>query len=152
MGTTLKDLDQIHVIDSLAKICLGEEACGSCDRSQCVIGYAQDCVTNCIREKVTFVEDGAKKIPHDFKVYSDTELANGIANILNGCRSCGLDHFENCIINVIRNCCEVALFGETQPYEGSALRYLAQLNMQGKKDAELILEEYHKIKDQTKKE
>ena len=148
MGTTLKDLDHAHVIDSLADTCLGEERCGTCERSGCIVGYAQDCVRGCIKEQVTFVEDGAKNIPHDFKVYPEAKLAHGIASILQGCRSCGQEHFENCIINVVRNCYEVALFGETETYEGSALRYLASMNMRGLKDADLILEEYHKLKDQ----
>lgn len=42
-------------------------------------------------------------------------------------KDCKEDHVEDCIINVIRNCYEVGLFGEVQPYEGSALQYLMRL-------------------------
>ena len=34
------------------------------------------------------------------------------------------EHTENCIINVIRNCYEVGLFGDVQAFEGSVLQYL----------------------------
>ncbi len=51
----------------------------------------------------------------------------GIAHILKECKDCKEDHVENCIINVIRNCYEVGLFGDVLSYEGSALQYLMKV-------------------------
>lgn len=44
--------------------------------------------------------------------------------ILKECKDCKEDHVENCIINAIRNCYEVGLFGDVQPYGGSTLQYV----------------------------
>lgn len=143
MAIDFKDLHAEELLEDLEKACLHEQ-CGSCDKASCIIGYAQECLKQCLMNKVTYVENGAAKIPmSDFKHYEEAKIADAIASILNICRSCGTEHFENCLINVIRNCYEVSMFGETQPYEGSALRYLAKINMQKLKDAEMILEAYH---------
>ena len=60
----------------------------------------------------------------DLKPFNELELETAIAHILKECKDCKEDHTENCIINVIRNCYEVDLFGEIQDYAGSALQYL----------------------------
>ena len=53
-----------------------------------------------------------------------------ILKILKECKDCKQDHTENCIINVIRNCYEVGLFGDIHPFEGSVFQYLMYLNSQ----------------------
>ena len=63
----------------------------------------------------------------DFKVFDEVELETAIAHILKECKDCKEDHTEECIINVVRNCYEVGLLGDVQPYEGSALQYLMYL-------------------------
>lgn len=147
MGADLKDLQALHVIDSVTDVCLKETVCGVCERENCLVGYAQECIRKCLNNNVTFVEDGVKNIPlHDMRIYNEDRLVNGIADILLSCRSCKFEHFENCVVNVIRNCYEIALFGDIQPYEGSNFRYLAALNMNGMKDAQQILDTFHKKK------
>ncbi len=53
-------------------------------------------------------------------------LVNSIPAISNYL-PCKEDHVEDCIINVIRNCYEVGLFGDVQTYEGSTLQYLMKV-------------------------
>ena len=78
----------------------------------------------------------------DLKVYDEAELENAIAHLLKECKDCREDHTEDCIINVIRNCLEVSLFGDLHPYEGSALQYLMYLQSAFPEKAVLIADIY----------
>ena len=55
-------------------------------------------------------------------------------------KDCKEDHVENCIINVIRNCYEVGLFGDVRPYEGSTLQYVMRLKEEFPERSEKIAE------------
>ena len=89
MAADLKELQALHVIDSLSEVCLGKDYCGSCEPGTCLIRYAQDGLRKCLKEKILYVSDGTKNIPHgDSKLYREEALINGIANILVSCRSC----------------------------------------------------------------
>lgn len=116
------------VSEDLNNCCKSEAACIQCQKRACVIGYAKECIRDYQREPKKMVPDGTKNIPVlDYKTFSEPELEIAIAHILRECRNCREDHVEDCIINVIRNCYEVGLLGEMQPYEGSTLQYLMRL-------------------------
>lgn len=145
MGILNSELNYDIVLNDLATCCLGKESCGGCEKQSCIIGYAQNCITKCFKDGVTFVENGTDLIPSaDMKLYKEEELENGIAHILKQCRSCQEEHFDNCIISVLRNCYEIGLFGEPQQYEGSNFRYLNQIHNLKPDIAASIIEEFHK--------
>lgn len=144
MGIMYEELDDEIALKDLANICLTEDVCPECNKEECLIGYAKKCLTNCLKEKITYVENGMDYIPiDDTKIYHEEDVATGVANILKICRSCGEMHFENCIINVIRSCYEVALFGEEREYKGSSFSYLSKLHEEGKWQADLVVEAYN---------
>lgn len=144
MGILNSELNYDKVIADLGKACLKEDQCGGCVKEECIIGFAQQCITRCFKEGVTYVENGSERIPvTDLKIYNEEELERGIAHILKQCKSCSQEHFDNCIINIIRNCYEVGLFGEIQSYEGSNFRYLNQIHNSHPKYAQNIIEEFH---------
>lgn len=148
MGIIYEDMNFDRVVTDLGNACLTEASCGGCDKSTCIIGYAQKCIGSCLKNNVTYVENGSEQIPlTDFKMYNEEELEKGIAHILKQCKSCQLNHFDNCIINLVRNCYEVGLFGEIQPYEGSNFRYLNQINTAHPDHASNIIEEFHATED-----
>lgn len=123
-----KGLDAGLVWDDLLKCCRSESVCGQCQQENCTIGYAKQCIKSYQKEPKKEVPGGNTHVPTtDFKVFDETELETAIAHILKECKDCKEDHTENCIINVIRNCYEVGLLGDVQPYEGSALQYLMYL-------------------------
>lgn len=144
MGIMNSELNYDLVLTDLGKCCMGEERCGECLQSECLIGYAKKCITACFKEGITYVEEGEKNIPvTDLKLFDNENMIQGIAGILRQCKSCSENHFENCIINVIRSCYEVAVFGETQKYNGSAFRYLNQIHESHPKIASEIIEAFH---------
>lgn len=123
-----KGLNAELVMDDLEACCRTESACIQCQKADCVIGYAKQCIRNYQKEPKKEVPEGVQHVPTmDFKVFDEFELENAIAHILHECKDCKEDHTEDCIINVIRNCYEVGLLGDVQPYEGSALQYLMYL-------------------------
>ena len=145
MGILFEELtegDEV-ILKDLENVCLTEGACGTCEKEQCLVGYAQQSLLNCLKNNVTYVENGMDRLPvNDLKIYREEDLAAGIANILKTCRSGGENHYENCIINVLRSCYEVALFGEEREYEGSAFSYLTKLQSEEKTHSGLVLEYY----------
>lgn len=123
-----KGLNTELVWNDLQNCCMSESSCEECQGTACTIGYAKECIKDYQKEPRKEVPDGIEKIPTmDFKVFEEIELETAIAHILKECKDCKEDHTENCIINVIRNCYEVGIFGDLHPYEGSALQYLMYL-------------------------
>ena len=123
-----KGLNAELIRDDLENCCLNDTVCEQCKEEACTIGFAKQCIRDYMNEPKKEVPGGTDKIPiTDFKVFDEIELETAIANILKECKDCKEEHTENCIINVIRNCYEVGLFGNAHPYEGSALQYLMYL-------------------------
>lgn len=128
MSIQFKDVNFSRVVDKLCDCCLSEDTCGECDANKCIISYGKECIKHCMINKVTGIIDGHKNIPLlDTKVYDKETATDGIVDILKTCKSCREDHFENCIINIIRNCYEIILTGQEQEYNGSALLYINSL-------------------------
>ena len=128
MSIQFKEVNFSNVVDKLCECCLSEEVCGECNSSTCLISYGKECLKYCMINKTTGVVDGYKNIPLlDTKLYDKEFAVDGIVDILKTCKSCREDHFENCIINIIRNCYEIILTGQEQEYNGSALLYINSL-------------------------
>lgn len=116
------------VENDLENCCRSVAVCGQCQNEACIIGFAKQCVKEYQKEPKKEVPNGVERIPTmDCKVFEQADLEIAIAHILKECKDCKEDHVENCIINVIRNCYEVGLFGDVQPYEGSTLQYVMRL-------------------------
>ena len=148
MGILNSELNYDNILKDLGSSCLTKEKCGDCIKEECIIGYAKNCITKCFREDVTFVENGSDNIPvADMKFYNEEDLEQGIAHILKQCKSCKENHYDNCIVNIIRNCYEIGLFGEIQKYEGSNFRYLNQIHNSHPRIAQNVIEEFHKELD-----
>lgn len=148
MGILNTEINYDSIITDLSKCCLKEETCGTCNKESCIVGFAQNSINSCFKNSVTYVEDGSSQIPvTDFKVYEEENFEQGIAHILKQCRSCTYNHFDNCIINIIRNCYEIGIFGEIQPYEGSNFRYLNQIHENHPDKADRIIAEFHNTKE-----
>lgn len=140
MGIQYNEVDFNSLIKHVGKSCLTEGVCGTCKQKKCLIGYSKACITNCLKDKVTYVIDGQENIPYvDGKIYDKHDLIDGIADLLRQCKSCDKDHFDNCMINVLRNCYEVLLFGEIQSYKGSTLLYLNDIKAVDKDVADELL-------------
>lgn len=123
-----KGLNAELVLDDLVNCCRSEDACGQCKQGACVIGFARKCVNDYQRAPKKEVPNGTQNVPlTDYKTFDEAELEIAIAHILKECKDCKEDHVDDCIINVVRNCYEVGLLGEMQPYEGSTLQYLMRL-------------------------
>lgn len=145
MGVLNSELNYDLILNDLAKCCLSEEACGSCSQEECLVGFAKKCITKCFKEGITYVEGGSDAIPvADTKLFIHEQLVASIAHILRQCKSCSYNHFDNCIVNILRNCYEIALFGEVQKYEGSAFYYLNQIHNSHPDLAAEIIEAFHK--------
>ena len=51
-----------------------ETVCGVCERENCLVGYAQECIRKCLNNNVTFVEDGVKNIPLHGAIRDDASV------------------------------------------------------------------------------
>ncbi len=139
-----KGLNVEIIENDLENCCLTEGVCGPCWHERCVIGYAKQCLADFKSNRKTEVENGMERIPAiDVKVFEDAELETAIAHMLKECKNCRDHHTDDCIINVLRSCFEVGLFGDIKaPYEGTTLQYLMRLKTAFPENAARISEQY----------
>lgn len=153
MAITNEELDLQEIFSDLGTVCLTEKKCQKCAGKDCMVGYAKYAAAQCRINKQTFVMDGMKNMPpYDIRGgYDEYDVLHAIAHLLQQCRSCKKNHFENCIINVVRSCLEVIEFGDEMEYQGEALPYLMKLSNVNADKAHVIMEEYklHKEKKLT---
>ena len=128
MEVLTKDIKFNVLISDLWNCCLTENICNKCKKKDCLIGYCKESLKECVMQDVTYVKEGMQNFPSsDLKLYDNHNLIDGISQILKQCRSCKEDHYDNCIINILRSAYEIILFGEPQDYNGSVLVYLDKI-------------------------
>jgi len=136
------------LIKEIGNCCLGEESCGKCEKENCLIGYCKKCLLTVIKQKDDFIDGGTENIPYsDVKIYDNEVLVDAIGFLLNQCRNCNLYHDKDCIINIIRECLEIILFGDSQEYKGSVLIYLNDVKSVNNEMADKILKSYMRRKE-----
>lgn len=150
MGIKNEELDLMEIFKDLGNVCQTEAVCGKCASKGCLVGYSKESAAECRIKGRTYVEDGYDNIPpSDIRGgYDEFDVLHTISHLLIQCRSCKKDHFDNCVINIIRSCMEVIEFGEEQIYEGDPLSYMIKIAGLDPQKAEIIREEYvlHKEK------
>lgn len=148
MAITYEQFDGEEVLEDLERICKTTEECGSCEGPDCLIGYSKISTKTCMRNQVTYVVDGQKNMPkYDLRGgYDEFDVLHAISHLLVQCRSCKTGHFDNCIINVVRNCLEVIEFGEEQEFNGEVLPYLMRMGGLDPAKGNIIMEEYQQKK------
>ncbi|AWZ48527.1 hypothetical protein C3495_06720 [Clostridiaceae bacterium 14S0207] len=147
MGIANNEINFNSIIKNLGNSCLTEERCNTCNKEKCLIGYSKKCINGCFKNDVTYVESGFENIPSiDTKIYEQQDIIAGISDILKQCRSCKENHYDNCIINVLRSCYEIILFGEHQEYSGSALVYLNKIKDINEEIGDKIFQQYMSIR------
>lgn len=146
MAVTNEEINFELLLEDIAENCLTEEVCGTCDKRKCLVGYTKNCLTNCIKNNVTYVENGVQNIPHmDMKHYDKDRALHAIAHILRQCKCCQQDHFDQCLINTIRSSYEVMVLGNEIAYDGSIFMYLNKVKAIQPEYAEIILKEYQSM-------
>lgn len=141
-------IDYEQLITEIGNCCLGEETCGGCENRKCLIGYCKECLLTALKQSDDFIDGGTEEIPNsDVKIYDNEVLIDTIGFLLNQCRNCNLYHDEDCIINIVRQCLEIILFGDTLEYKGSVLIYLADIKSVNSDIADKILDAYNKRKE-----
>lgn len=144
MGITKDELDLQEIFRDLGTICKTEAACGQCAGKGCLVGFSKECAAECRIKNQTYVINGYDEIPpSDIRGgYDEYDVLHAIAHLLLQCRACKKDHFENCIINIVRSCLEVIEIGEEQSYEGDPLSYMIKIRGLDTQKADIIAEEY----------
>lgn len=144
MGVMSNEVNYDLLLSDLANCCLQLGSCEYCKKEKCLIGYAKESIKHCFKNDVTYVMDGCENIPlNDAKTFEQELLIEAIVHILKQCKSCKEDHYDNCLINVMRSSYEVCLFGEIQKYKGSTITYLSDISKQRPEIAEIMIEKYN---------
>lgn len=151
MAIMMDEINLLEIFKDLGKVCKTEVNCGSCAEKGCLIGFARNCTAECRVAKRTGVPGGYNNIPSsDMRGgYDEYDVLHAIAHLLVQCKSCKEDHYDNCLINVVRSCLEVIEFGEEQKYEGNVIQYLMKISATNPTKAAIIKDEYMLRKDQV---
>lgn len=119
-------LEKVH--QSVNSCCHGESQCGSCQKSNCLVGYAKLAVSQSVDQGYSKIPEGERLVPkNDVKDFDPYDLKVSLVEILISCQSCKDQHHSDCIVNIVRNCIETALLGESLEYKGSPEIYLMDL-------------------------
>jgi hypothetical protein len=110
MAIKFEEINMYDVFRDLGRICETQPVCTGCEQSGCLVEYAKACADRCDE-------------------YNELEILLVVSHLLVQCRSCKKEHYENCIINVLRNCVEQIKLGKSIPYSGVPMGYrLEQVN------------------------
>ena len=155
MAIMANELNLLEIFTDLGKVCKTKSVCGNCAEKACLVGYAKNAAAECRIEKCTGLLNGFENIPpSDIRGgYDEYNVLYAIAHLLLQCKDCKEEHYENCLINVVRSCLEVIELGEEQEYKGNIIEYLADVAKHHPTKAEIIKEEYmlHKNNKQENK-
>ncbi|MBR4982267.1 MAG: hypothetical protein IKY94_06885 [Lachnospiraceae bacterium] len=149
MAILIDEINLLEIFKDLGKICKSPNVCGTCADKSCLIGYARSGAAECRIAKRTGIMNGFENIPPcDIRGgYDEYEVLHAIAHLLVQCKGCKEDHYDNCLINIVRSCLEVIEFGEEQKYEGNVIQYLMKISQSNPTKAAIIQEEYMLHKD-----
>lgn len=142
-----EQLNVERVKDALAACCRSGIECSSCQGKACLIGFAKLVADYAGVKKTLAIPGGIKMVPAgDFKVYDADSVAQALAVINIECRNCLDNHDDNCVINIIRSCLEVALFGQHVAFTGNPLAYLARLIELDAENGNKVMAAYRALK------
>jgi hypothetical protein len=149
MAVDFDDINLLEIFQDMEKICELGGCCNHCKEGSCPLQYGIICVNRCANEGVTYVENGTANMPHtEISGCFDRDAAiKSIAHVLAQCKGCREDHYENCLLSILRNYLERMLIQETLPYEGSPLTYIVEFSKKNEVMACAILQEYKKKKE-----
>lgn len=126
------------------EICLGEEICGQCKGSQCLIGHVKGILKRALEEEDYYdknIEDYTELINKD---YNRSKLIHALSLIILYYEKYGIDLDENFVVNKTRKALEIALFNDKIEFTGDVDKYLYNIK---KED----LKVFKKIKIKLKK-
>lgn len=123
-----KGLNLSEVHESIEACCRTESECGTCDKNHCLIGFAKKAAAESITHGSVRIPKGEELIPKDdLKFFDPHDLKDSLVEILLSCQSCKEHHHPDCIVNIVRNCVETALIGQSIDYKGSTFAYLMDI-------------------------
>lgn len=138
-------LDFSAVLKALKGICANCDLDGSqaCVKSGCLIGFSR-IVLEYYQAKGSLNIPGAETLipKKDFKVYDKDLISNLVSETCRLCRQCRDNHANDCVIALIRNSMEIALWGENLEYPGNIIEYLSMVREKDPELASYILENY----------
>ncbi len=113
--------------NAIEDICLGEEKCGNCSGSNCIVGYVKEVLKNARENEEYYVDkniDLNKLLRKDF----DNDKAIGaLTLIINDYIKYGIIEDENFIINEVRRSLELILFGRNIKFDKNLPKYLENM-------------------------
>ena len=144
MAIMIDEINLLEIFKDLGKVCKTPSVCGQCAEKECLVGYARNATAECRLSKRTGIVNGFENIPPcDIRGgYDEDNVLNVIAHLLVQCKSCKEEHYDNCLINIVRSSMEVIEFGEEQNYTGNVIEYLMSISRKYPVKADIIKEEY----------
>ena len=138
-------VDFIKIEESVNNCCL---KCEDCSGKKCLVGFPKGIVSYVNETHEKRYPNAIKAIPtKDMKIFEESAVVDGIAELLVQCRECGADHDKDCVINTIRASLERAAFGDNlEDFKGSPLMHIMELSTENKRLGDKILASYKEKK------
>jgi hypothetical protein len=148
MAIKFEEINMYEIFQDLGRICETQPVCTRCEQSGCLVEYAKACADRCMENGVTYVDHGMEGMPqtNGSDDYNELEILLVISHLLVQCRSCEKEHYDNCVINVLRNCMERITLGKSIPYSGVPMGYMMDFSKEDSGKANVIAGEYNQTK------
>ncbi|MGI9861541.1 hypothetical protein SDD30_09185 [Moorella naiadis] len=138
-----RNIDLNRMQEFIDRCCKTESECSQCNRTQCLIGFAQTAIAYARKKNTSRIPRGHELVPQDdLRAYYQDDLTNALVEVLLQCQNCRDNHEEECVINVTRRALELALLGDNFEYEGSVFTYLMQLTRHNQEIGNKLLRVY----------
>ena len=112
---------------AIGEICLGEDKCGNCSGSNCIIGYTKEMLKNARDKEKYYIDesiDFQKLINKDF---DKNKAIEALSLIIADYIKYGIVEDDSFIINRVKETLELILFGRRFKFNGSLSKYIKHI-------------------------
>lgn len=141
--------NQTHrVKEAVDEICLGENHCGMCRGTGCLVGFIRRALREALENEKYILDSEWDTLPKQGdKNFDENKVIAAMGMILSYYRDQGIDKNENHVINKARKAMERILFNREIDFYGDVNNYLMKIKKQGKEIYKKILIAEENIKN-----
>ena len=112
--------------NAIEDICLGEECCGNCSKTHCIIGYTKDILKTANDEEIYYIKRNENLNRLENREFNEDKVLDALSLIIIDYVKYGIIRDEKFIMNQVRECLETILLGRRIKFSGDLDEYMGQ--------------------------
>lgn len=136
-----------HMKKAVDEICLGEERCGTCEGSKCLVGFAKKALEAAENEEYILSPDWGELPKRNNKAFNEDKIVEALSTLVDHIVATRTSENENYVVNKAREALEIIAFGESLPLIKNINKYFTTMK---KKDKEFTKKMKKRLKEMRK--